>query len=86
MNNQLLICERIFNKVKNQLNTSHFGDIALKLCPKLKCPKYKCPKFLVFNVFMHADGIEIPTNTLFCQVFLFSPHLRGGFVSDSDNY
>ena len=47
---QFLACERIFNKVKNQLNTRQFGDKALKFCPKLKCPKYKCPKFLVFNV------------------------------------
>ena len=48
--NQLLISERIFNKVKNRLNTNHFGDKAFKFCPKIKCPKYKCPEFLVFNV------------------------------------
>ena len=47
---QFLACERIFNKVKNQLNTRQFGDKALKFCPKLKCLKYKCPKCLVFNV------------------------------------
>ena len=37
--NQLLMCERIFNKVNNQLSTSDFRDRALKFCPKLKCPK-----------------------------------------------
>ena len=41
--------KEFLTKVKNQLNTSHFWDKALKFCPKLECPKYKCPKFLVFN-------------------------------------
>ena len=32
------------SKESAQFNTSHFGDIALKFCPKLKCPKYKCQR------------------------------------------
>ena len=42
------ICETIFNKVKNEVNISSIGGIALFLYPKFKCPKNKCLKFLIF--------------------------------------
>ena len=57
--NQLFICESIFNKLKNQLSISSFGDRALNYYPEFKCSKYKCPNVLVINLLTFQRDAEL---------------------------